>query len=249
MGDDPLTDIGGTGRQLPVTSHTALATLKDADPAKRDAELERLVQVYWKPVYCLVRRHRAATNEDAKDLTQDFFTEVVLKGTFADRYSPEKGSFRAYLKGALHNFLSKRTRDDRREKRGGHLKITSLQVGEADLEDLVPNDAAIAPEEAFDRAWRTIVLGRAQQLLQARLASQGKGLYYEVFRRYDLESDASTSYDGIARELKISTDDVKNYLTRAREEFRNSVRAVLCESVGRPEDLASEWDALFGSGG
>ena len=50
----------------------------------------------------------------------------------------------------------------------------------------------------------------------------------------------------MARELRISADDVKNYLTRSREEFRNAVRSVLCESVGSPEDLSAEWDALFG---
>jgi hypothetical protein len=41
-------------------------------------------------------------------------------------------------------------------------------------------------------------------------------------------------------------DDVKNYLTRSREEFRRAVRSVLCESVSGPEDLSAEWEALFG---
>src|SRR5205814_5812141 len=68
--DDPQTEIGGNGRQLPVTSHTALASIRSGDPLRRDAELERLVQLYWKPVYSLIRRAWAATNEDAKDLTQ-----------------------------------------------------------------------------------------------------------------------------------------------------------------------------------
>ena len=113
--DDPQTEIGGNGRQLPVTSHTALASIRSGDPQRRDAELERLVQTYWKPVYSLIRRAWAATNEDAKDLTQDFFATVVLQDNFAERYAPSRGSFRGYLKGALRNFLSKRSRDDSRE--------------------------------------------------------------------------------------------------------------------------------------
>jgi len=245
--DDPQTEIGGNGRQLPVTSHTALASIRSGDPQRRDAELERLVQTYWKPVYSLVRRAWAATNEDAKDLTQDFFALVVLQENFAERYSKARGSFRGYLKGALRNFLSKRSRDDSREKRGGGVRITSLTIKDSDLEEVLPDESAQRPEEIFDNAWRTVVLDRATRLLGERLEAQGKRVYYEVFRRYDLEAeDGVTSYETVAKDLRISVDDVKNYLTRSREEFGNAVRTILCESVGSPEDLSREWDALFG---
>ncbi len=245
--DDSNTEIGGAERQLPVTSHTALASLRGGDPQVRDAELQRLVQLYWKPVYSLVRRSWASTNEDAKDLTQDFFAEVVLKESFAERYAPSRGSFRAYLKGALRNFLAKRSRDGSREKRGGNVRITSLHIQDADLEGLIPDDQALRPEEVFDRTWRTVVLGRASEMLAEHFEGQGKRVYFEVFRRYDLEpEEGRTSYETVARELRIGVDDVKNYLTRSRETFREIVRSILCESVGTPEDLSSEWDALFG---
>ena len=247
--DDPQTEIGGNGRQLPVTSHTALASIRSGDPQRRDAELERLVQLYWKPVYSLIRRAWAATNEDAKDLTQDFFATVVLQANFAERYTQARGSFRGYLKGALRNFLSKRSRDDSREKRGGGVRVTSLTIRDSDLEEVLPDDQALRPDEIFDSAWRTVVLDRATRLLGERLEAQGKRLYFEVFKRYDLETvDGATSYDSIAKDLRISVDDVKNYLTRSREEFRNAVRSILCESVGSPEDLSQEWEALFGGG-
>lgn len=245
--DDPFTEIGGAAQQLPPTSHTALASIRGGDPARRDAELERLAQAYWKPVYALVRRAWASTNEDAKDLTQDFFAEVVLRDGFADRYSPQRGSFRAYLKGALRNFLAKHSRDESREKRGGGVHPVSLQIRDADLEDVLPDDQGLRPEDAFDRTWRAVVLGRATQLLEERLAAQGKPLYFQVFRRYDLDPADDVSYEGIARELGLGVDDVKNYLTRSREEFRRAVRSVLCESVGTPEDLSAEWEALFGA--
>jgi RNA polymerase sigma factor (sigma-70 family) len=245
--DDRNTEIGGAERQLPVTSHTALASLRGGDPQLREVELERLVQLYWKPVYSLIRRSWASTNEDAKDLTQDFFAEVVLKDSFAERYAPSRGSFRAYLKGALRNFLAKRVRDGAREKRGGNVRVTSLHIQDADLDGLIPDDQALRPEEVFDRTWRTVVLGRATEMLSHHLQSQGKRVYFEVFKRYDLESeDGKTSYETVARELGIGVDDVKNYLTRSRELFREVVRSILCESVGSPEDLSQEWDVLFG---
>jgi RNA polymerase sigma factor (sigma-70 family) len=246
--DERFTEIGGAAQQLPTTSHTALASLHHGDTQARDAERERLIQLYWKPVYALIRRAWAPTNEDAKDLTQDFFAEVVLRGGLADHYSPERGSFRAYLKGALRNFLSKRSRDEARLKRGGGVYVSSLHVRDSDLEEVLPDDQAVPPEEVFDRAWRSVVLSRATHLLESRLAGQGKAVYFEVFRRYDLDPvDGVTSYETVARELGLSVDDVKNYLTRSREEFRRAVRSVLCESVASPEDLSAEWEALFGA--
>jgi RNA polymerase sigma factor (sigma-70 family) len=245
---DLNTEIGGPGRALPTTEHPLLASIREGDPRRRDAELERLVTLYWKPVYTLIRRTWAKSNEDAKDLTQDFFSEVVLQGNLAERYTPQKGSFRAYLKGALRNFLAKRTRDETREKRGGGVRVSSLNIPDGELEEILPDADALKPEEVFDGTWRRVVLDRATRILQDRLAQQGKRVYFEVFRRYDLEAaDGNASYESLARELRISSDDVKNYLTRSREEFRNAVRSVLCESVGTPEDLSAEWAALFGS--
>jgi RNA polymerase sigma factor (sigma-70 family) len=241
---DPDTEIGGQDRALPTTSYTVLASLKGKDGAAREAE--RLVQLYWKPVYCLVRRSWANSNEDAKDATQDFFTEVVLGDGFARGYEPKQGSFRSYLKGALRNFLAKRTRDGSREKRGGGNRPLSLDLPDTDLEAILPDAHALAPEEAFDRAWRDVVVARAAALVEERLGLEGKRVYFEVFRRYDLDPEDGVSYESLAKSLRLSTDDVKNYLTRCREEFRSSVRAVLCESVGSAEILAQEWEALFG---
>jgi RNA polymerase sigma factor (sigma-70 family) len=244
---DINTEIGGPGRALPTTSHPLLASIREGDPRRRDAELETLVGLYWKPVYTLIRRTWAKSNEDGKDLTQDFFSEVVLQGSLAERYTPEKGSFRAYLKGALRNFLAKRTRDESREKRGGGVRVSSLNIPEAELGEILSDPGSLKPEEVFDHTWRRVVLDRATRVLQERLGQQGKRVYFEVFRRYDLDpADGKVSYEILARELRISADDVKNYLTRSREEFRNAVRSVLCESVGSPEDLSAEWDALFG---
>lgn len=246
MGDSN-TEIGGSDQQLPVTSHTAFAVLRGADPARREQELERLVRLYWKPVYCLVRRTRNSSNEDAKDLTQDFFAEVIVGGGLVDQYEPGRGTFRAYLKGALRNFISKRVRDASREKRGGGARVLSLDLSEADLEQILPDVDAMSPEDAFDSAWRNEVLVRATRKLEEQLKAQGKQAYFDVFRRYDLEEGGETlSYEQLGRELRLSSDDVKNYLTRTRQEFRHVVRSILCESVENPEGLAEEWNVLFG---
>jgi len=240
---DLETRIGGAAGAFPSTRQSVLAALGELQPGARDRDLERLISLYWKPVYCLIRSSGARSNEDAKDLTQEFFTRIVLEGALAERYTPDKGSFRAYLKTSVRNFLRNEHRDATRQKRGAPLP---LEIRELDLLEVVPDAQALPPDQLFDVAWRGVVLGKAVQLLQERLVAEGKAAVFEVFRRYDLDGDGGASYDGVAQALQISPDTVKNHLTRAREEFRLAVRAVVCGTVADPKDLSAELRELFG---
>jgi RNA polymerase sigma factor (sigma-70 family) len=238
------TRIGGPAGSFPSTRQSVLAALGDLRPGTRDPDLERLISLYWKPVYCLIRSSGTRTNEDAKDLTQEFFTRVVLEGALAERYTPDKGSFRAYLKTSVRNFLRNDHRDATRLKRGAPL---ALEMREVDLLAIVPDAQALPPDQLFDAAWRSVVLGKAVQVLQERLAAANKTVLFDVFRRYDLEEDgAQASYESVGQSLGISPDTVKNHLTRAREEFRKAVRHVVFATVADSKDLSAELRELFG---
>jgi len=238
------TRMGGPAGSFPSTRQSVLAALGNLRPEARDRDLERLISLYWKPVYCLIRSSGARSNEDAKDLAQEFFTRVVLEGALAERYTPEKGTFSAYLKTSVRNFLRNEHRDATRLKRGAPL---AFEMGEVDFLELVPDAQALPPDELFDASWRSVVIGKAVQILQERLAAEDKSVLFDVFRRYDLEEDgAQASYESICRSLGIGPDTVKNHLTRAREEFRKAVRDVVCATVADPKDLTAELRELFG---
>jgi RNA polymerase sigma factor (sigma-70 family) len=238
------TRIGGPAGSFPSTRQSVLAALGDMNPEARDRDLERLICLYWKPVYCLIRSSGAHSNEDAKDLTQEFFTRVVLQGALAERFTPDKGTFRAYLKTSVRNFLRNEHRDATRLKHGAPL---ALEIGEVDLLTVVPDPQALPPDQLFDASWRAVVFGKAVQILQERLETQNKSVLFDVFRRYDLEEDgAQASYESIGRALGIGPDTVKNHLTRAREEFRKAVCDVVCATIADPKDLTGELRELFG---
>ena len=136
--------------------------------------------------------------------------------------------------------LRRRTHPDFRR---GDRPPVALEIGEIDLLDLVPDAQALPPDALFDAAWRSVVLGKAVQVLRERLDAA----VFDVFRRYDLEDDgAQASYESVGRALGISADTVKNHLTRAREDFRDAVRAVVCATVADPKDLSAELRELFG---
>ena len=70
------TDMGGPGEAF-LTTHWSLIGDVANDRDKDRALIALLIQRYWKPVYCYLR-HKGRQNEEAKDLTQDFFHEIVL---------------------------------------------------------------------------------------------------------------------------------------------------------------------------
>lgn len=241
------TEIGGPDRSFPVTSW---ALLEEARSRKADGGGEgfrRLVELYWKPVYCFIRQSWSKSNEDAKDLTQEFFTRIVLDGALVSRYDPGKGGFRPFLKASVTNFLLQMRRDGAARKRGGQASILSLSGADQDYSDLLPDASSLTPEQAFDRAWERGVLSRALAQLERRLRASDRAVYWEVFRRYEMTgSGEAPSYKEVADALGLSADTVKNHLTAARKLFLETAKEIVARDVDGPEDLTRELDSLFG---
>lgn len=208
----------------------------------RRAAMERLLARYWNPVYTVFRRGWRQSSEDSKDLTQDFFASMLEDPGLVERFEPERGRFRAYLKSCVNNFMRDVLKSRGRMKRGGDARTVRLDA--ADGGGIVADRHAPAPDEVFDEAWRSEVLRRALDRLERRLRATGRGTYFEVFKKYDLEPGAS--YEQVGAELGLTAFTVKNHLTRAREELRRSVTDVVAEYAPAGEALRREMDSLFG---
>ena len=68
---DDRTTMGGAGETF-LTTHWSLIEHVQRHEDRDRALIGLLLQRYWKPVYCYLRR-RGYENEQAKDLTQAFF--------------------------------------------------------------------------------------------------------------------------------------------------------------------------------
>src|SRR5579864_8145542 len=110
------TSIGGNQSRFPETRRSAILDLASEDPARLAAASETLIAGYWKPVYKYIRVRWNQSNEDAKDLTQAFFTRVLEKQFFT-AYDPAKARFRTYLRTCLDAFLSNESKAASRVKR------------------------------------------------------------------------------------------------------------------------------------
>ena len=139
MWGDSDTAIGGNRDRFPSTQVSLIASAS-GDPLA----MERVIALYWKPVYKFIRFKFRKDNETAKDLTQGFFASAMER-EFFQRFDPAKAGFRTYIRLAVERFAANEHEAANRQKRGGGLEFTDLEEESASSE---------SPEEIFLREWR-----------------------------------------------------------------------------------------------
>ena len=117
-----------------ATTHwSVVLTAGDSDPDRARTALSQLCEGYWYPLYAFLRR-RGSGAEEARDLTQGFFADLLERGDLGGA-DPERGRFRSFLLTALKNFAANAHEREAALKRGGGRSRLSLDF-EADLRSL-----------------------------------------------------------------------------------------------------------------
>ncbi len=88
-----------------ATTHWSVVVQAGGEPSSAAAvALEKLCRTYWFPLYAFLRR-KGLAEEDAKDLTQEFFTRLLERNDF-QAVDARRGKFRTFLLTALTHFLA-----------------------------------------------------------------------------------------------------------------------------------------------
>jgi RNA polymerase sigma factor (sigma-70 family) len=243
---DPDTSIGGDQRQFPPTRHSLVEALRDVSAEERRRAFGRLVEAYWKPVYSYIRIRWRASNEDAKDWTQEFFARALAREFFA-AFDPSRARFRTFLRTCLDRFLSNQRAAATRQKRGGGVEALPLDFDGAEHE-LAGIADETDPDAFFRREWVRALLGRSVERLRAVLTHAGKGAHCTLFERYDLHADPGTrpTYQVLADDLGLPVTQVTNYLAAARREFRRLVLDDLRSQAGSDAEFRADARDLLG---
>lgn len=233
MGKRDYTEMGGAG-QIFLTTHWSLIEAIGSQGQDQDrALIGLLLERYWRPVYCYLRR-KGYSNEEAKDLTQGFFHEVVLHRHIIEKADQAKGRFRSFLLMALNYYLNDVKDAETAQKRIPKEKLVRLDfVEETELSASIQE---LTPEDCFDSTWISTLLERALIQVEAQCHEDNKTVHWYVFRDRVLQpimnqitppslKDISSKY-GIENDAAVSNMivTIKRRLQKAmRENLRCSV--------------------------
>src|ERR1041385_9015518 len=127
MGFDPAPVVKA---HFTTTRWSVILRARDRDHALAQESLEELCRLYWYPLYAFTRR-RGYGPEDAQDLTQGFFQQIIEKD-YVRRADRQRGKFRTFLLTAFTHFLADEWNRSQRLKRGGGQVLASWDAASAE---------------------------------------------------------------------------------------------------------------------
>jgi RNA polymerase sigma-70 factor (ECF subfamily) len=232
-----------SGERFATTHWSVIAAAQDAaSPQAREA-LATLCNSYCYPLYAFIRRQGYAADE-AQDLTQGFFAQLIEQHTFAVLDSA-KGKFRSFLLTACKHYLGHERGKARAQKRGGGRTILSLNFADAETRYGIEPAHTLTPEKLFDRRWALAMLDQVLTRLRDEYAGKGKGPLFDRLRIFLLGERDVLPHRQVAEELQMTEGAVKVAVHRLRGRFRELVREEIARTVDRPEEVEDEIRALF----
>ena len=235
-------DRGAGGRF--ATTRWSLVLAAGGPGGRRSAQaLASLCEIYWPPVYSFVR-HQGYSADDARDLTQEFFTRVLEKNYFHDA-DPLRGRFRTFLSAAIRHFLSNERDRAQALKRGGTRPPISIEIETAEGQYELEARNELTPETVFDRRWAIVLLGRAlARLREQQREAAGKTRLFDHLKGF-LTEDDDRSYAEVARATGMSEGAVKVAVHRLRRQFRAALIEEIAETVSDPSEIDAEIQHLL----
>ena len=211
--------------------------------------LATLCENYWFPLYAFVRR-AGYSAEDAQDLTQEFFVQLLAKNylAVADR---QRGRFRSFLLGAMKHFLAKQRRRQAAWKRGGLRPRLSLDFhGGEDRYGLLEPADHLTPERLYEKRWAMTLLDLVLARLREEFRAADKLNLFDSLKQFLAGEEKSPrgetpTYLEIGKELGMSEGAVKVAVHRLRRRYRKLLKEEIARTIDGPETLEDELRALL----
>lgn len=239
---DTSLPIGGP--QFRTTAWSVIRDAQEPDAPERALALERLISIYWRPVYWNLRLDWNCNRDEAKDVTQEYFSTFLDKKMIEEVHQ-DRGRFRAFVKATLKNFMLSRKRAQNTLKRGGGRRIVPMD----DLEKVETSASAKSdpPEKRFERELMRSIIQESLRTLEKACADQQKPELFKLFETYYLEESAGrdVKYSDLEQQFQMTSHEVKNRLAELRARFREIMLGFLRDGISSEEELLGEIQEVF----
>jgi RNA polymerase sigma-70 factor (ECF subfamily) len=229
----------------PKTQWSLIVRAQGEGPSARIA-LGQLLQRYEPSIICMIRYFRAPPDQTLEELKQEFFTRTLEYGGIAalDR---SKGSFRAWLKRAVRNYLANCWDAWNAQKNPGR-RIEYPRAFDATCGE--------TPERILDRKFAADTL--CYVLERLRLAAPDRARFDALERFLPGPELSLDALDVTAARLGMTSTALRVAIHRLREGFGSQLRQAvadtldvdLSDSAGKAEverELGRQYRSLFQS--
>jgi RNA polymerase sigma-70 factor (ECF subfamily) len=225
-----------------TTRWTLVLAVREGQSADAQAALSTLCETYWYPVYAFIRR-TGKSGEEAKDLTQAFFTRVLEKDYFGQARQ-ERGRFRSFLLSSVRHFLSNQRDWDQAQKRGGGQTHLALEFDDGERTYQIEPVDPTTPEKLYERRW---ALASIESALTRVKKKYDEGKKAELFMRLRpfLTGDEPQSYAELAASVGVSEGSLRVAVHRMRQQFAATLREIIADTVDGPDEVDEELRELM----
>jgi RNA polymerase sigma-70 factor (ECF subfamily) len=231
--DDAFTD--GGNKPFPPTPWTLIVDTNLQSSIKNE-----LFSQYWPPLYCYLRR-KGHDNEQAKDLAQGFFLDVILGRQLFHKADRSRGKFRTLLLTAIDRYAIDQYRSQQRCQPVQHIPIHDVQIPDA-----APDD----PQRAFVYTWTAKLLDQTITELQTECCKDGMSVHWELFNLKFLgpimENTETPSLTNLCQHFGI--DDMKtasNMIISVKRRFRQLLKCHIRKLVDSDAEVGDEIDDII----
>ncbi len=192
--------------------------------------LQQVCLDYWFPLYAWAR-HSRRSQEDAEDLIQSFF-EQLLEKEFLQRADREKGRLRTFLLTCLKRHAADLT-DKAHAARRDARKTISLDFEWAEGRYHDHQQDSNGPDKLYDQRWAHALLQYALAALREELEADGRATEYAILKSFlGFDADEQTSSKDAAASLGIGEAALKSRVFRLRKRFHEIVKNHVAQTVG-----------------
>lgn len=224
------------------TRWSVVLSAKDVQSEESKEALEQLCRTYWYPLYAFVRR-RGVDADEAMDITQGFFAQLLEKSGI-DKVHPDRGRFRAFMLASIKNFLRNDWRSKKTLRRGGNVRIMSLN--DVDFERRYQSQLGVVDAECqFDRDWVESLLKRVMERLRSDYECAGRTDLFELLRPYLVADGDRLPQREISDKTGLGKSAVKMSIHRMRKQYAKYIRAEISETLDSPDDVEDELTRLI----
>ena len=232
--------------RFPTTHWTLIRKACADDGTERDLDaLEKVCLSYWYPLYAWAR-HSGWREDDAKDLIQSFFEELLAKHLLV-RADPMRGRLRTFLLTCLKRHAGNLTDKANAAKRDVRKTISlDFEWAEGRYHDhQLPSDS---PDKLYDRRWARSLLQRALNALRDEMNAEGKLADYEILKPFlGFQPDELGSYRDAATRLGIGEAAVKSRVFRLRKRYHEMLTHQAAMTLGPDCAVKDELMNLMGA--